>query len=176
MEQDVDEEPEQIHGLIIVASGRAPDRIRGSDCLSDDQRAAGRAITAVESVGVRRARVLAQGLLSRGEATHMSERILSCLVVGGGTTATRAIMSLLETGARVTVVSPWLAPALLEVAREGRLRWCPREYAPGDVSSFERVVAATDDAEINARVLAEALERGLPVIPAAAPPLAPDPR
>lgn len=92
----------------------------------------------------------------------MSERVDSCLVVGGGTVAARAIVSLLETGARVTVVSPWLAPALLEVAREGRLSWWPREYACGDVSGFARVVAATDDSEVNARVLAEARERGLP--------------
>ncbi|HSE06086.1 MAG TPA: NAD(P)-dependent oxidoreductase [Methylomirabilota bacterium] len=95
----------------------------------------------------------------------MSEHIPCCLVVGGGTVAARAIASLLAVGARVTVVSPWLAPALLEVARDGRLRWWPREYAPGDVSSFGQVVAATDDAAVNARVLAEARERGLPVAP-----------
>jgi siroheme synthase-like protein len=104
----------------------------------------------------------------------MSERILSCLVVGGGTIAARSIMSLLEAGARVTVVSPWLVPLLLEVAREGRLRWWPREYAPGDVSNFGRVVAATDDAAVNARVLAEARECGLPLTPADAPPIAAD--
>jgi len=49
-----------------------------------------------------------------------------------------------------------------------------REYAPGDVSSVGGVVAATDDAAVNARVLAEARERGLPVTPAAAPPIAAD--
>jgi siroheme synthase-like protein len=92
----------------------------------------------------------------------VSEHVDSCLVVGGGIVAVRAIASLLEEGTRVTVVSPWLAPALLEVAREGRLSWWPREYAGGDVSGFARVIAATDDAEVNARVLAEARERGLP--------------
>jgi len=86
-------------------------------------------------------------------------------VVGGGIIAARAIALLLEGGARITVVSPWLAPALLEVAREGRLAWWPREYACGDVSGFARVVAATDDADVNARVLAEARDLGLPVTP-----------
>jgi siroheme synthase-like protein len=104
--------------------------------------------------------------------SHVSERIDSWLVVGGGAVAARAIATLLEAGTRVTVVSPWLAPALLEVAREGRLSWWPREYACGDVSGFARVVAATDDAEVNARVLAEAAERGLPENPAAAAPIA----
>lgn len=106
--------------------------------------------------------------------SHVSERTDSCLVVGGGTVAVRAVASLLEAGTRVTVVSPWLAPALLEVAREGRLSWWPREYACGDVSSFVRVVAATDDAEVNARVLAEARERGLPESPAGTAPIAAD--
>jgi siroheme synthase-like protein len=98
------------------------------------------------------------------------------LVVGGGIVAARAIASLLEAGARVTVVSPWLAPALLEVAREGRLSWWPREYARGDVSGFAWVVAATDDAEVNARVLAEARERGLPENLAGTAPIAADRR
>ena len=96
----------------------------------------------------------------------MSERAESCLVVGGGAVAVRAIVSLRAAGARVTVVSPWLAPALLEMAREGGLSWWPREYSHGDVSGFARVVAATDDAAVNSRVLAEASERGLPVTPA----------
>jgi siroheme synthase-like protein len=93
----------------------------------------------------------------------MSERAASCLVVGGGIAAAGAVVSLLAAGARVTVVSPWLTPALLVVAREGRLAWWPREYTPGDVSGFARVVAATDDAAVNARVLAEAGARGRPV-------------
>jgi len=107
-------------------------------------------------------------------ASDVSERKESCLVVGGGIIAARAIASLLEAGTRVTVVSPWLAPALLEVAREGRLAWWPREYAPGDVSGFARVVAATDDAEVNARVLTEARALGLTATPAAVRPIAAD--
>jgi siroheme synthase-like protein len=107
--------------------------------------------------------ILAQGLLLAMGLSHVSERIDSCLVVGGGIIAAHAIASLLEAGTRVTVVSPWLAPVLLEVAREGRLAWWPREYTCGDVSGFARVIAATGDAEVNARVLEEARERGLPV-------------
>jgi uroporphyrin-III C-methyltransferase/precorrin-2 dehydrogenase/sirohydrochlorin ferrochelatase len=119
---------------------------------------------------------LAQGLLPSMGPSHMSERVDSCLVVGGGIIAARAIATLLEAGTRVTVVSPWLAPALLEVAREGRLCWWPREYARGDVSGFARVIAATDDAAVNARVLAETRERGLPESPAGAAPIAADRR
>ncbi len=104
----------------------------------------------------------------------MSEHFESCLVVGGGIIAAGAVAPLVAAGARVTVVSPRLAPALLEVAREGRLRWWPREYAAGDVSGFARVVAATGDAAVNARVLAEARERGVPITPARAGPIGVD--
>src|SRR5258705_5030402 len=70
--------------------------------------------------------------------SHMSERIDSCLVVGGGIIAARVIAGLLEAGTRVTVVSPWLTPALPEVAREGRLSWWARQEAAGAVSRFAR--------------------------------------
>jgi uroporphyrin-III C-methyltransferase / precorrin-2 dehydrogenase / sirohydrochlorin ferrochelatase len=111
---------------------------------------------------------LAQGLLPPKGASEVNERVDSCLVVGGGMIAARAVAPLLAAGIRVTVVSPRLAPALLEVAREGRLAWWPREYARDDVSGFARVVAATDDAAVNARVLGEAREHGLPVTSEAA--------
>src|SRR5512137_541030 len=88
---------------------------------------------------------------ARGEA-RVSPRLdpetligKSCLVVGGGVIAARTLGPLLETGARVTVVSPRLAPALLEAARQGHLRWWPREYTRGDVAGFALVIVATDD-------------------------------
>jgi siroheme synthase-like protein len=84
-----------------------------------------------------------------------------CLVVGGGIVAARKIVGLLEVGARVTVVSPVLAPAVLEIARDGRLRWWPREYAEGDVAGFALVMVATDDDGVNARVAAEARARAI---------------
>jgi len=85
----------------------------------------------------------------------------SCLVVGGGGVAGRKIAGLLEAGARLTVLSPALAPAVLDIAREGRFRWWPREYASGDVAGFALVMVATDDVTVNARVAAEAGERGV---------------
>ena len=106
----------------------------------------------------------------------MSEHVDCCVVVGGGIIAARAIAALLEAGIRVTVVSPWLAPVLLEAAREGRLCWRPREYAPGDVSGFARVVAATDDASVNAHVLAEARALGLPETSVGTAPISADRR
>jgi hypothetical protein len=95
---------------------------------------------------------LAHRLLHPAEDARRSPRLdpdrligKSCLVVGGGIIAARPLGPLLEGGARVTVVSPRLAPALREAARDGRLRWWPREYASGDVAGFTLVIPATDD-------------------------------
>lgn len=84
-----------------------------------------------------------------------------CLVVGGGTVGARKIAGLREAGARVTVVSPALCAALLDVARQGGLRWWPREYADGDAAGFALVMAATGDAAANARVAADARARAI---------------
>ncbi len=65
-----------------------------------------------------------------------------CLVIGGGAVALRKVAGLVEAGARVTVVSPWLTPALLRLAAEAPLRWRPREYALGDAAGFTLVMVA----------------------------------
>lgn len=87
----------------------------------------------------------------------------TCLIVGGGAIAARALGPLLDAGARVTVVSPTLAPALLAAARDGRLRWWPREYACGDVAGFALVVVGTDDDTVNAQATAEARAQAVEV-------------
>jgi siroheme synthase-like protein len=83
-----------------------------------------------------------------------------CLVVGGGAIALRKVAGLVEAGARVTVVSPSLTPALLRLATEAPLRWRPRGYAAGDAAGFTLVMVATDDRAVNAAVAAECRERG----------------
>ena len=84
----------------------------------------------------------------------------ACLVVGGGAVAERKIAGLVAAGARVTIVSPWLTPALLRLATEAPLRWRPREYTAGDAAGFILVMVATDDIAVNAIVAAECRERG----------------
>ncbi len=84
-----------------------------------------------------------------------------CLVVGGGAVAERKVEGLVAAGARVTVVSPWLSPALLALATDGRFAWCPREYTAGDAAGFFLVMVATDDRAVNVAVAAEARARGV---------------
>ena len=81
------------------------------------------------------------------------------VVVGGGQVAHRRVAGLLEAGARVTVVSPEVTPALEALVAPGSLTWIRRRYEPGDLDGAWYAVAATDDHAVNAAVGEEA-ERG----------------
>src|SRR5579863_958380 len=72
-----------------------------------------------------------------------------CLVAGAGTIARPKIESLLRAGAKVTVVAPDAQPEIVQWAREGRLEWLRREFAPADVAGIFLVVAATNEKAVN---------------------------
>ena len=80
----------------------------------------------------------------------------AAVVVGGGPVALRRARTLLGAGLRVRVVAPELHPdlAALPVGHD------PRPYRPGDVAGARVVVAATDSAEVNGAVAAEARAAG----------------
>ena len=81
------------------------------------------------------------------------------VVVGGGEVAARKVASLVESGARVTVIAPACAAALEPLVARGEIRWIPRAYAPGDLAGACLAYAATDDPEVNRAVHAEARGR-----------------
>ena len=82
------------------------------------------------------------------------------VVVGGGEVAARKVEGLLAAGARVTVVSPRLAPALEQLAAQDRVTVLQRAYQPGDLEGARLAIAATDDPVVNQAVWQEAQERG----------------
>ena len=86
-----------------------------------------------------------------------------CLVVGGGDVAARKVITLLEAGADVLIVSPELNETLTELARRGSIRNLKREYAHGDMEGAALVYAATDDSALHQRLYAEARGRGIPI-------------
>ncbi|MBU2536290.1 MAG: bifunctional precorrin-2 dehydrogenase/sirohydrochlorin ferrochelatase [Chloroflexi bacterium] len=79
-----------------------------------------------------------------------------CVVVGGGQVALRKVKVLLEHGADVKVISPDPCPELVQLAESGEIRSLNREYRTGDLAGVFVAVAATDDSEINQRVVTEA--------------------
>jgi uroporphyrin-III C-methyltransferase/precorrin-2 dehydrogenase/sirohydrochlorin ferrochelatase len=81
------------------------------------------------------------------------------VVVGGGGVAQRRLPRLLETGAQIDVISPAITPTIEGLLTNPDLRWVERGYTPGDLEGAWYVVVATDDAEVNDQVSAEAEER-----------------
>ncbi len=82
-----------------------------------------------------------------------------CLVVGGGEVAARKIRSLIDVGARVTIVAPVLGGAAAELAERHGLDVALREFEETDVRGRLLVIAATGDADVNRRAFAACRER-----------------
>ena len=80
----------------------------------------------------------------------------SCVVIGGGGVAERKIQSLLECGARVTIISPEVTPIVRERASTGEVVWEAREYVDGDLRGAFVAVAATDRRNVNEAIADEA--------------------
>ena len=82
-----------------------------------------------------------------------------CVVIGGGGVAARKSRGLLESGAKVVVISPEVRPEILEM----NVEVLNRSYAAGDLSGASLALAATDSRAVNAAVTREAQENGVPV-------------
>jgi siroheme synthase-like protein len=93
-----------------------------------------------------------------------------CLVVGGGKVAEGKVRGLLAAGARLTVVSPALKPAVQELANSGVIRHLPRNYEAGDIRGMTLVMVATDDGAVNAQVASDCRKCGIWVNAADDPP------
>lgn len=83
------------------------------------------------------------------------------LVVGGGTVALRKVEGLLRGGGRPDLVSPEVVPPLSDLIAALGLRHRVRRFEAGDAAGYALVIAATDDRAVNARIAAEARERGV---------------
>lgn len=82
---------------------------------------------------------------------------LSALVVGGGRVAVRKVATLLESGARVHVIAPRIDAALETMrGRSAALRITREPYAADRLDEALLVVAATDDAQLNAQIARDA--------------------
>lgn len=87
----------------------------------------------------------------------------NCGIMGGGERAAHCAQALLQFGARLTVVSPTLCPALQELERQGRIRHIPRKFFRGDCSHMLLCIAATGDREVNIAIASECKAKNLPV-------------
>ena len=79
------------------------------------------------------------------------------VIVGGGKVAERKVRGLLESGARVVVVSPEATEELQRLSSVGKIKWAQRPFLPEDLQEAFMIFAATDDKDLNqlVRVSAE---------------------
>ncbi|WP_328994020.1 uroporphyrinogen-III C-methyltransferase [Kribbella sp. NBC_01245] len=95
-------------------------------------------------------------------APYLSGLVLTdrrVVVVGGGGVAQRRLPRLLETGAKIDLISPAITPTIEGLLGNPALNWIQRGYVAGDLEGAWYVVVATDVAEVNDQVSAEAEER-----------------
>ena len=81
------------------------------------------------------------------------------LVVGGGAVAARKIDTLIGTGARIRVGAPQLTPALAARVARHALDHLPGRFDTAWLDAAWLVIAATDDAPLNAEIAAAATQR-----------------
>lgn len=74
------------------------------------------------------------------------------VVIGGGNVAERKVLSLLETGARVEVISPALTARLTVLAKKKKILWLKKPVKSGDIEAADIVIAATSDHGVNQKV------------------------
>ncbi len=83
------------------------------------------------------------------------------VVIGGGEVAERKVISLIGTGASITVISPEVTPQLAELARANSIEVLKRPYRRGDCQSANLVLSATDNPGISMEVWNEANAAGI---------------
>jgi uroporphyrin-III C-methyltransferase/precorrin-2 dehydrogenase/sirohydrochlorin ferrochelatase len=67
------------------------------------------------------------------------------VVVGGGPVAARRAQGLLEAGAQVRAVAPYICEELQDLVEAGRVEWVQRDYVTGDLDGAWLVHTATGD-------------------------------
>ena len=89
-------------------------------------------------------------------AAFLDLRNRRCLVIGGGPVGERKVLGLIESGARVVLVSPTLTTGLATLVAAGRVEHRARGFRRTDLRGCRVVVAATGRATIDRAVAAAA--------------------
>jgi len=87
---------------------------------------------------------------------HLDIQNRNCLVVGGGGVGTRKVVTLLDCGANVTVISPVVSKQLRDFAMSGLIKLKEQSYQSGDLEGMFLVIGATDDEELNRQISRDA--------------------
>jgi siroheme synthase-like protein len=94
---------------------------------------------------------------------NMTLRDRTCLVIGGGQVALRKVETLLDYETTITVIAPRAVEKIEYHASKGRIRLEKREYRSPEAGSYNVVIAASDDADVNRTVADDCRMAGVPV-------------
>ena len=75
-----------------------------------------------------------------------------CLIVGGGIIAARKVAILSRAQAIITLIAPEISEELQNKVNGNTIKWEQKKFAPEDLQSYQLVIAATDDREINVEI------------------------
>ena len=85
----------------------------------------------------------------------------NCVIIGGGTLAEGKIAKLLESGAKITVISPEINAGIRGALQQGKLEWKAQEYQLGDLAGAFLGIAATNVRSVNDLIFQEAEDLGV---------------
>lgn len=89
---------------------------------------------------------------------HLDINNRNVLVVGGGGVGTRKVKTLVDCGARVTVVSREVTTKLQDLAASGEINLEQRSYRSEDLNGMFLVIGATNDMKLNRQISNDAEE------------------
>lgn len=92
---------------------------------------------------------------------NLSLKDKRCLVIGAGLIAQRKVRRLLESGGRVSVISPDITPAFRGLYKNKRIVFKKRKFSLKDLSGPYLVIAATGDRVVNSAVSSYCLKKGI---------------
>ncbi len=88
---------------------------------------------------------------------------LNCLIIGAGKIALHKINILISFRADITVISPDAISDIMHLADNNRLKWIRRRFEQNDCRTYNLVIAATSDREVNRSVYQAAKSLNIPV-------------
>ncbi len=78
-----------------------------------------------------------------------------CVVIGGGKVAYRKILRLLDSDAKVEVISPTVCTEIFQLAEQNKISLRLESYSAEKISTGLILIAATDNFELNKKILAD---------------------
>ena len=80
---------------------------------------------------------------------------INAIIIGGGDVAARKVELLLKTTTNITIMSATLSISVERLVNTHKLNWLNHNYENGYLSSYNLVIAATDNTEVNQLVAEE---------------------